>query len=230
MSTPTHAFQKWAGAYKKAAAKGTELMWPSETLIRVFKGDYVPGLKKKYVGKKVLDVGFGNGNNLIFLGSLGLRLHGTEVTAGICENVQKRLETIGYAADLRVGVNSKIPFADNTFDFLTSWNVLHYENSEKGIRSALQEYRRVLKKGGRFFISTTGPDHKILLNSKSKGMHRYQIGREDDFRKGQVFFYFDAPSYIRYYFEDYFRKVMIGRTHDCLMTETLDWWIISGIK
>ena len=224
------AFEKWANAYKKGAAAGVELMWPSETLIRLFKGSYIPGLSKKYKNKKVIDVGFGNANNLIFLGSLGLRLSGTEVTKGICAIANDRLETLGYTADLRVGTNHKIPFADNTFDFLISWNVLHYENTEANIRKALAEYRRVLKKGGRFFISTTGPEHKILLNSKTLGAHRYKIARNDDFRKGQTFFYFDAPHYIRFYFEDYFRKVLVGRTHDFLMTETLDWWIITGIK
>ena len=68
------SFEKWASEYIRATAEGTQLTWPSETLVRLFKGNYVPGLKKDYAGKKVIDVGFGNGNNLIFLASLGLHL------------------------------------------------------------------------------------------------------------------------------------------------------------
>ncbi len=112
-----NAFEQWADAYKKGNAAGVELMWPSETLIRLFKGNYVPGLSKNYQGKKVIDVGFGNANNLIFLGSLGLNLSGTEVTAGICRDAQERLQTIGYKTDLKIGTNHKIPFKDNSFDF-----------------------------------------------------------------------------------------------------------------
>lgn len=224
------AFLKWAAMSKKLAAEGIDLMWPSETLVRVFKGDYVPGLDKNYAGKKVIDVGFGNGNNIIFLASLGLRLHGSEVHEEICARVKDKLAKLDYEADLRVGTNRALPFPDNEFDFLVSWNVLHYEDNEAAIREAIQEYHRVLKPGGRFFISTTGPEHKILRDSTTLGGHRYRIGRDDDFRQGQVFFYFDTANYVQYYFSECFSNVLVGRTHDFLLTETLDWFIATGVK
>jgi ubiquinone/menaquinone biosynthesis C-methylase UbiE len=136
----------------------------------------------------------------------------------------------GFEADLRVGTNRHIPFAENQFDFLVSWNVLHYEDNEADIQQALVECRRVLKPGGRFFVSTTGPEHKILQDSTTLGSHRYRIGREDDFRQGQVFFYFDAPNYIHHYFSQVFGDIQVGRTHDFLFTETLDWFIVTGVK
>lgn len=223
------AVDKWVEEYQKTAADSGP-MWPSETLIRLFKGDYIPGLYKDYLGKKVLDVSCGIGNNLLFLGSLGLSLAGTEVHEDICRMVSDQLRRLGYEVDLRVGTNRSLPFPDNEFDFLVSWNVIHYEDNEPDLRSAIAEYCRVLKPGGRFFISTTGPEHKILRDSTTLGGHRYRIGREDDFRKGQVFFYFDAANYINYYFSECFSNVMVGRTHDCLFTDTLDWFIVTGVK
>ncbi|WP_456324636.1 class I SAM-dependent methyltransferase [Desulfonauticus submarinus] len=228
MSSDT--FEQWAIQYKKLADEGLELMWPCETLVRLFKGNYIPGLDKNYRGKKVIDIGFGNGNNLIFMGSLGLSLYGVEVHQDICDIVGRRLEMLGYIADLRVGTNCQLPFCDNEFDLLVSWNVLHYEDNEHSIEDAILEYHRVLKKGGRFFLSTTGPEHKILKDSITLGNHRYQIGRKDDFRRGQIFFYFDAPNYLHFYFSKYFEDILIGRTHDHLMTETLDWFIATGVK
>jgi SAM-dependent methyltransferase len=224
------AFDQWTEYYQKMAVKGAELLWPSETLIRLFKGNYIPDLQKDYAGRKVIDVGFGNGNNSIFLGSLGLELYGTEVSPEICKEVSGRLQSSGLDSDLRVGTNRDIPFDADTFDFLVSWNVIHYENTEEHMWAAIAEYQRVLKPGGRFFISTTGPEHKILTNSETVGSHLYRIGRDDDFRKGQVFFYFDAPNYIQYYFSEKFDNVLVGRTHDFLMTETLDWYIVTGVK
>jgi len=223
-------FGKWSEIHTKMAANHDELLWPSETLVRLFKGSYVPGLRKEYAGKKVLDVGCGNGNNLVFMASLGLTLAGTEVSQEICELVGGRLRQIGYHADLRVGTNRHLPFEDNAFEFLVSWNVIHYENSESTMRAAIAEYHRVLQPGGRLFLSTTGPEHKILQDGKTLGGHRYEIGRSDDFRKGQVFFYFDAPNYIKMYFGEKFDEVLVGRTHDHLLTETLDWFIVSGVK
>ena len=224
------AFDKWAAVYNKAAADGSDLMWPSETLIRLFKGDYVPGLDRNYAGKKVVDVGFGDGNNTIFLASLGLSLSGTEVRQDICELVSGKLATLGHQADLRVGTNRTLPFPNDEFDFLVSWNVVHYEDNETDIRNAIAEYCRVLKPGGRFFVSTTGPEHKILKDSSTVGEHRYRIGREDDFRKGQVYFYFDTASHCQNYFSEQFSDVLVGRTYDTLLTETLDWFIITGVK
>ncbi len=185
---------------------------------------------RDFVGQKVLDVGFGNGNNLLFLGSLGLELYGTEVDQEICTAVAKKLSSYQLDVVAKVGTNRQLPFDDDTFDFLTSWNVLHYETDHEGIVAAITEYSRVLKPGGRLLLSTTGPDHKILTGAETLGGHRYRLGRDDDFRKGQVYFYFDHPRYIHHYFSAGFEDIVVGRTHDQLFTETLDWFIVSGVK
>lgn len=225
-----NVFEKWAKEYKDSEIRGIGLTWPSETLVRLFKGDYIPDLKKDYRGKKVLDVGFGNGNNLFFLGTLGLELYGTEVHKDIVDLVSQKLKRFGHQTHLKIGTNRELPFNDNEFDFLVSWNVIHYEDSEDKMIEAIQEYRRVLKPCGRFFISTTGPEHKILEGSEIVSSHLYKIKREDDFRRGQIYFYFDTPDYIRFYFSRYFTNILIGRVHDFLMTETLDWFIVTGLK
>lgn len=223
-------FEAWAAHYRETAESASDLAWPSETLVRLFKGSYVPGLDHDHAGRSVLDVGFGNGNNLRLLASLGLFVHGTEVTQEICDTVTAEMSAAGYPCDLRVGTNRELPFDDDTFDYLTSWNVIHYEDREEQMVEAIREYRRVLKPGGRFFISTTGPEHLILDGAESVGPHLYRIGRDDDFRRGQVFFYFDTPEETHRYFDPVFRDVMVGRTHDFLMTATLDWFIVTGVK
>ena len=221
---------EWANFYKKASAQGIELVWPSETLVRLFKGDYIPYIDKNYEGKKIIDVGFGMGNNLLFFGTLGMELYGVEVNQEIINIVENKLKKMGYNPILKVGSNRNIPFKDNEFDFLVSWNVLHYEDSESKILEALREYRRVLKPKGRIFVSTTGPRHKILKEAETLGNHLYKIKRKDDFRRGKIFFYFDACNYIHFYFSKYFSEVMVGRIYDFLFTETLDWFIVTGIK
>ena len=220
----------WAESYKLFKQTGEELAYPSETLIRLFKGDYVTGKREDVSGKSVLDMGFGNGNNTIFLASLGMKASGVEVHQDICDQVQKTLKSVGLSADLRVGVNQKIPFEDDSFDYLVSWNVLHYEGTEEGVKAGIEEYARVLKPGGRLLLSTTGPAHKILLDGRTLGNHRYEIGRSDDFRKGQVHFFFDAPNYIELYFSPHFKNLQIGRIEDQIFRERLDWWLVTGLK
>ena len=224
------AFDGWAALRRQWATGGSEIIWPSETLVRIVKGDYVPGLDKNYADKKVLEVGCGMGNNLVFLGSLGLSLCATEVREEICQIAKDYVAKTGYEVDARVGTNRALPFQDDEFDFLVSWNVVHYEDSERGMREAIAEYCRVLKPGGRLFVSTAGPKDMIMKNSSTLGGHRYRIGRDDDWRKGQVFFCFDAPSYVNFYFSERFSDVMVGRTYDFLFTETVDCFIVTGVK
>jgi SAM-dependent methyltransferase len=221
---------KWAAFYRKAAAGGTDLMWPNETLVRLLQGSYIPGLDKNYRDQRIVDVSCGSGNNLVFLASLGADLHATEIDEAVVEQTAARMSALGIAVNIRVGSNRALPFADNSMDMLVSWNVIHYEPDETAIRHAIREYARVLRPGGRIVLSTTGPEHKILTNSEKVGDHLYRIGRSGDFRAGQVFFYFDTAGEINRYFAECFDNIEIGRTHDQLMTEVLDWFVLSCKK
>lgn len=222
-------FNAWTYAHL-VSARSTELQWPSESLIRLFKGKYIPGADQRYKGKKVLEVGVGNGNNLVFLHSLGLSLCGTEVSSAVCRMARERLAGIGIKADLRVGTNRRLPFASNTFDYLVSWYVIHYEKSLADIEKAIAEYRRVLKPGGRLFVATTGPGHLLLKGAEAAAPHFYKIRRKDDFRYGHIHFSFESEERVRHYFGKRFKDVLVGRVRDFMMTETLDWFLVTGVK
>jgi len=221
-------FIEWRDYYLQ---KQDELRsWPDETLIRILKGPYLDKYNLEFIDKNVLDVGFGNGESFMFLKSIGLNIYGTEVDQDLCDQVFSWAMKNSIEVDLKTGVNTKINFPDNYFDYLISWNVLHYEDNEISILKALKEYARVLKKGGRIFVSTTGPEHKILVDSTKVGEHRYLIGRDDDMRKGQIFYYFDKPSEIERVFFQFFDDILVGRTHSELFTDILDWFIVTAVK
>ncbi len=224
------SINKWKNFYSEGPKKGIGKVWPSETLVTLFKGSYFPWFQETCQGKKVLDIGFGSGNNLMFCATLGMVLYGVEVHEDICQQTSERLLEMSYEADLKPGDNRNIPFSDNFFDYLISWDVIHYEGREDRVIEAIAEYHRVLKPGGRFFLSTVAPDHTILRNSETLGGHRYEIGREDDFRRGQVFFSFDAPQYIEFYFSKYFSNVLVGRSNLNYFVETIDTFIATGLK
>jgi ubiquinone/menaquinone biosynthesis C-methylase UbiE len=225
------AFDKWNVFYNEAPKRGGVNIWPNDVLVRLMKGKYIPGIvSPSYKDKKILEIGFGSGNLLRFFGTLDMELYGVEVHEDICEQTTKNLKSLNFDADLKLGDNKSIPFPDNYFDYLVSWDVLHYEGTEERIDKAIEEYARVLKSGARFFISTLAPKHTILNGSKTVGSHMYEIGRDDDFRKGQVFFYFDSPNYIEYYFSKYFSDIHIGRSTIDLITEVNDTFAITGVK
>jgi SAM-dependent methyltransferase len=223
----TDKFAQWNTFYSSPDSK---LQYPSETLIRIMKGGYIKEFDKNYSGKKVIDIGFGHGNNLLLLSQLGLELYGVEVHEEICTLTTNVLAGLEIKADLRQGTNRNISFPDDYFDFLVSWDVIHYEGDDDGIREAIKEYHRVLKPGGRFFLSTVGPENGILAGASPIGAHRYKIAREDDFRKGEVFFCFDTTQYVEYYFSSYFKDVVTGRTTSMLFSRTVDCFLATGVK
>lgn len=220
------AFNKWAKAY----TGGMERVWPNETLTRMLKGPYIPDMSKDFKEKKIMDVGCGTGNNLFLYASLGMELYGCEVHEDIVRLTKEKLDRFGYKADLKVGQNRNIPFPNDFFDYLVSWNVLHYEDTEQKIKEAIIEYARVLKKGGRMFFSTTGPQHMILNDADVLGNHRYLIGSAGEFRRGEVYFYFDTPKYIEFYFSGCFENIQVGRVNDFLFTAYQDYFIVTATK
>jgi len=55
---------------------------------------------KERKGKKVLDLGFGSGNNLIHLLKAGFECYGCEISQSALELTKKRLSALALSADL----------------------------------------------------------------------------------------------------------------------------------
>lgn len=221
------AFTNWTEYYVSTEKNSAQLMWPCESTIHMMMGIRLGG---GYEGKSVVDVGFGNGNNFPFYLSKNLQVSGVEVTEEICELVTGKFSQLEQQLDLRVGKNTHIPFDDNSFDLLVSWNAIHYESNEKDMVRTISEFSRVLKTGGKFIISTTGPQHVILEGSQKVGEHLYRIQRDGEFRSGEVFFCFESESEIRRYFEPGFDDIFVGQELKHLPSTTVDYFLVHGTK
>ncbi len=86
-------------------------------------------------GLRVLEIGVG----------LGADLYGIDLTERAVEHTRRRLDAFDLISTLAVGDAERLDFADNTFDRVYSWGVLHHSpNTPK----AIAEVRRVLKPEG----------------------------------------------------------------------------------
>jgi hypothetical protein len=52
----------------------------------------------------------------------------------------------------------------------------------------------------------------------------------DDFRRGQIMYCFETEDAVRRAFAGPFSDVLVGRTLDRLLTHTLDWFVVTGVK
>ncbi len=108
---------------------------------------------------RVLEVGFGAGNNLWFLAEAGFAVSGIEYSATAVEHALDRLKGLGLSADLRVGDLTDLPFEDESFDFVLDRGALT-QNLHAHIRAAAGEIHRVLAPDGQLLSFTLfGEEH-----------------------------------------------------------------------
>ena len=195
--------------------------WPNESMLKTLFGSYSADPARPQPGWRVLDVGCGFGNNLVPFADLGCECHGVEIDPKICSSSERILAARGYQAKVVEGQNRALPYPDAHFDLLLSVATIHYESTEQNVLAALREFKRVTAPGGRVYIATVGPSHKIQRRAEVLGDHRYRI-RDYDFRNGQEFFFFDNERYLEHYCKQVFNHVEVGRVTENLFSMTVD--------
>lgn len=100
-------------------------------------------------GKRVLDVGCGNGYVTCKFAQAGASVVAVDLTDKGVELTKARLSLAGLEADVRRADAESLPFGDDTFDVVVSFGVLHHTPDTE---TAISEIHRVLRPGGRFLL------------------------------------------------------------------------------
>jgi len=79
-------------------------------------------------------------------------MSGMDLSVGQIHQARAYLVGQGLAAPLCVSDISSLPYADGSFDFAFSVNVIHHIAHWQARQAALREIVRVLRPGGRFFL------------------------------------------------------------------------------
>lgn len=94
----------------------------------------------------VLEIGVGLGADHQCFAQAGARLTGIDLTERAIDHTRKRLSLFGLKSNLRVSDAETLPFANESFDLVYSWGVVHHSPDTP---CAIEEIRRVLRSGGR---------------------------------------------------------------------------------
>jgi SAM-dependent methyltransferase len=100
-------------------------------------------------GLDVLEIGLGLGADHEQFARAGANLNGVDLTSRSVDVTSRRLAIQGLISDVRVGDAEELPFADDKFDLVYSWGVIHH--SPDTARAA-KEIMRVLRPGGQFKV------------------------------------------------------------------------------
>ena len=118
-------------------------------------------------GMKILDVGCGNGRNMVYFMRNGYDIYGVEKSQAHINNVwflTKQLAPDLPDTNFKVENLADISFDDEFFDAVISSAVLHFAKNTNEFMSWLMESWRVLKVGGFIFVrlaSSIGIEDKI---------------------------------------------------------------------
>ena len=172
-------------------------VYPVEFVVRAFLGNY-PRLKndpRRYAGKSVLDIGFGDGRNMPLLHNLGMKVHGVEITSQICELTTARMARLGVDVTCRVGRNREIPFDDASFDYVLGCHAIYYVDAGTRFAQNASEIARVLKPGGTLVFSAPKSTSYILHDAIDLGDGHMQITNDPyGVRAGAILKKFDRES------------------------------------
>lgn len=133
--------------------------------------------------ERVLDVGCGTGNLILSMRERWplLRCWGVDLCGEMLEVGKAKLGRAGGRPPLVQGRAERLPFAEGSFDLVISCNSLHFVPDPA---QALSEFRRVLRPGGRLFVTDWCDDYltcrlcSFLLRLCGKD-HGRLLGREE---------------------------------------------------
>ncbi len=100
-------------------------------------------------GRRVLEVGCGLGSHTQLLAGAGCQVTAIDLTARAVSLTRNRLALRGLTAEVRQMDAEHLEFADEAFDFVWSWGVIHHSSSPEAIA---REVHRVLKPTGQFRV------------------------------------------------------------------------------
>jgi len=116
---------------------------------------------RKNGASKILDAGCGIGRHTIYFTEKGFKVYGFDFSPYAVKRAKERLKEKRLRADLKIwDIRRKVPYKDNFFDALLSIRVFHHNNS-KTIKKIIEEFSRVVKKGGFIYIQV--PPRQIML-------------------------------------------------------------------
>jgi SAM-dependent methyltransferase len=218
--------RKYASRYTSDKATA---VYPVEFVVRAFLGTY-PGLhmpRDRYDGQRILDLGYGDGRNMLLLNNLGMKIHGVEIAEDINRHVQKRMKALGIHAELKVGTNAHIPYESGYFQYALACHSCYYVEPGDQFGANLTEIARVIEPGGYFIASLPMTGSYILKDAKPLSNGHYEITNDPyGLRNGTVFRVFRSKQEIRKVFSKFFCDFNIGYCNDMFWEIHQKVWIL----
>ena len=173
---------------------------------------------------RALDLGCGVGRHALAFAAAGFRTDAVDLSAAGLAQLQKTAKGEGLEVATQLAPMTKLPFEDNSFDYVLSFNVI-YHGAPDIVRTAISEIARVLKPGGTY--------QGTMLSKRNSN---FGIGsqvapdtwvRDGDGDKDHPHFYCNALELVRL-FDGFEIRVLEDREH--ARPGTWHWHMIADLN
>jgi tRNA (uracil-5-)-methyltransferase TRM9 len=151
----------------------------------------IVGFSKDWKPGRILDIGCGNGRNLLFFAKRGFEVYGLDFSKEMIEQAKemfKKNKIEIKEKQLIVADMKNIPFKNESFDYIISVASFHHL-PKKDHQEAIKEIKRVLKKNGECIISVWNKysfkrigfwfcPKEVFIDWKKKEIEEVKVGNE----------------------------------------------------
>lgn len=130
-------------------------------------------------GRRVLDVGCGDGELAVALARQGATVTGIDASAAMIGAAQERARRSDAGATFRVALAEQLPFPDGEFDVVTAVTILCFVEDAAPV---FREIARVLGPGGRLVIGELGRWSTWALGRRLRAWFGSPLWRRGRFR------------------------------------------------
>ncbi|NQT26846.1 class I SAM-dependent methyltransferase [candidate division KSB1 bacterium] len=200
-------------------SKGNQLnRYPYTDLISYVYRLYGEELKSGKV-LRVLELGFGGGNNILFFAQEGCETYGIEGSSSAHAFAVQQLKEKNLKAELVTGDFIKLPYSDDFFDLVIDREAV-YCNVPDAIREIIKEIHRVLKPVGRFITFMYSLEHGSRLSDNGKLIDTdTYIFDQGKFSGAGITHFFSKEEIQNDYLKDFEIEFMRHLRVDSLVTE-----------
>ncbi|OGM13042.1 hypothetical protein A3A76_01870 [Candidatus Woesebacteria bacterium RIFCSPLOWO2_01_FULL_39_23] len=138
--------------------------------------------------KKLLDLGCGIGRHAVLFASNGFDVDAFDLSEEGVKKLEKLSQSKYLSIKSKIGDMLSLPYKDSSFDCIIAYHVIYHADDE-GIKKAISEIERVLKKNGEAYLTFNTQNSTSFKDPDNKHITRNTIVKEKGHEAGIPHFY-----------------------------------------
>tara|TARA_Y100000034_G_scaffold127391_1_gene180117 strand:- start:1599 stop:2213 length:615 start_codon:yes stop_codon:yes gene_type:complete len=173
-------------------------------------------LSRTWKKGKILDIGCGNGRNLVPFAEKDFNCEGADFSIEMVKSAKVKFKKLGLKCKLYTSNMTKLPFKDNSLDYLMCIASFHHLN-KLDQEKALKEFKRILKPEGKMYITSWNKWQTKFLFGKKEVFVPWKVGDKTYQRYYYLFNYFEFKRLLGKYFKIENSKGIFGKNIELIV-------------